>query len=305
MVALDGFTTGTINDTIPTEKIGILIPPAEATRIYEQLGWTVSAKGAKSYVFPRLDAGPAAVGTITENDEIAAEDFTTSSESITRSCVGKRAVDSDANVLEGTTMSQEVKAAAIANQLRNRVDKDMLALFGGAANSGNHTGVNLDLDIFDAEVALFRAQYPMGPRFAFVGSINQVRDLQIAIRDLGNGGLIVGAGLNLFGGRMRMGFKGEWGGFEIYEGNTTQADNANDSGAFLSCAPLGQTLGAGEDMQWQPFSALGLAVWRPIRVVPQRIENRDATDLVGTIHYGTGITHDANIRELITKKAAA
>lgn len=300
-MAGEGFKISTIGDTIPTEKIGIMIPPAEMTRVYEQIAWIVPANGAKKYVFPSLDAGPAATGTIAENAEIVEEDFTTSSEEVTRSCVGKRAFDSDANELEGTTMTPEMKAGAIGNTLRNRMDKDTIALFGGATNSGNHTGSNLDLDIFEAESALYRAQFPSGPRFAFIGSINQIRDMRTAIRTNGNGGLIIGAGLDLYQGMMRNGYQGNWGGFEFYEANTTQADGANDSGGFTSCAPLGQMIGD----QWQPFSGLGMAVWRGVRVVKARKDENDANDFVGTVHFGTLITAEWQVRELISKKAAA
>lgn len=296
-----GFKTTTIGETLPTEKIGMIIPPPEFARVYEQIAWIVNAEGATKWVFPSLDPGPEATGTVAENAEIPAEDFTTSSEEVTRSCIGKRALDSDANNLEGTIMTPEMKASALGNTIRNRVDRDTFALFGGATNSGVHTGVNLDLDIFDAEAALFRAQKPPGPRFVFCGSINQVRDLRTAIRQNGNGGLIIGAGLDLFNGMMRQGYQGNWGGFEIYEVNTTQADANNDSGGFVSCAPLGQVV----NEQWQPFGGLGIAVWRGVRVVAPRRDERDATDYIGTIHFGVKITAEWLVREMITKKLAA
>lgn len=299
MAALSGINTTTIAETIPTEKIaGLVIPAPNRIRVYEAITWQMPASGTKA-VFPMWDA-VAVTGTQTESDEFSATNVGTSAEEISPAMVGLRAFVSDQQRLEGSVLTIEAQVAKIADEVRNRVDKDVLALFVSAPNVSDNSGVNLDLDLFDAALSAFVAQKPNWPRIAFVASTNQVRDLRKAIRQSGNGGLLMGAGLDVFNGLPNAGYQGTWQGVEIYMGNTTQFDASNDAGGFVACAPLGST---GPD-GIMPGSGLGLAVWEGLTPELERIAARRGTDVIVSSYYGAGITADQNVRAFVSKKAA-
>lgn len=300
MVAINGFSTTSIAETIPSESINsLVIPPANHIRIYEQLTWISPASG-KKHVWPQLD--PEAVsGAQTEGDEFPDTEFTTSAEEVSMSTVGLFSLHTDQVDVQGTSLTPEMRVAAMAEEVRNRMDKDVLALFGGAANSTDNSNVNLSLSLWEIALAAFLAQKPNQPRIAFVGSTNQWRDLISAIRTSGTGGFVEGAGLDLFEGTARQGFKGMYNGVEVYVGNTTQADASNDSCGFVACPALGSSVNG----QMHAFSGLGLALWRPLQVEAQRYGRNLGTGYTVSVMYGAQITADNNVREVIFKKAAA
>lgn len=299
MAALNGFSTTSIAETIPTESINQLtIPPANHVRIYEQLAWIAPAKGGK-HVWPQLD--PVAVsGTQTEGDEFSDTAFSTSKEEVSMATVGVFSLHTDQVDAQGTSLSPEARVFAMAEETRNRIDKDVLALFGGAGYSIDNSGSNLSLDLWDVAVATFLAQKPNQPRIAFVGSTNQYRDIVKSIRQSGNGGLLMGQGSDLFNGTARMGYKGSWNGIEFYVGNTTQADASNDSCGFLACPALGSSV----DGQLHAGSGLGLALWQPLQIEAERYGRRKGTGYTVSVMYGASITADCNVLEVIFKKAA-
>lgn len=299
MPALNGINTTTIAETIPTEKIaGLVIPAPNYIRVYEAITWQMPASGTKA-VFPAWDA-VAVTGTQTESDEFSATNIGTSAEEISPAMVGLRAFISDQQALEGSVLTLDAQIAKIADEVRNRVDKDVLALFASASNVSDYTGTNLDLDLFDAALAAFIAQKPSWQRTVFVGSVNQIRDLRKAIRNSSGGSLVMGAGLEVFNGMPNAGYVGTWQGCEIYQGNVAQADASNDVGGFVSCAPLGSS----GPMGVMPGSGLGLAVWQGLTPEAERIAARRGTDVVVSSYYGAGVTADHNVRAFISKKAA-
>jgi hypothetical protein len=300
MAALAGANTTTLTETIPTEKIaGLVIPAANLIRVYEAITWQCPGTGAK-LVWPQIVAA-AVTGTQTEADEFTATNLEAQAEEVSPAMVGKRSFHSDQVDLEGSILTMQARVDAMADEVLNRVDKDVLGLFGGADNVSDNTGDNLDLDLFDAALAAFHAQKPTFPRIAFVGSTNQIRDLRKAIRQSAGGGMVMNAGSSVFNGLPVMGYCGEWQGVEIYQGNTTQADASNDAGGFVSCPPLGTAGPTGI----LPGSGLGLGVWRGLSVGAERIEARVGTDIVVSTYYGAGITAQNNVRGFISLKAAA
>lgn len=313
MAVQAGFNTTSDNDLVPTETIsGYIIPAANFLRVSEALAWVAPAPAGAAYRFPRWDA-VAVTGTHTEADELSATSFPTSNENVTGAVVGVHALSSDQLIASSSMVTIEMEIARMVDEERNRIDKDLLALFGGATNVSDHTGVNLGLDNWEAALAAFKAQKPNMPRTAFVGSTNQIRDFRKAVRAAGGGFLAGDVGRDLYGGMARAGYQGMYAGVEIYEGNTTQADADNDAGGFCACAPAGEwapVQGLENGGHYQRGSGLGLAMWalrgqfgvgaETIRV-PERVGSR----LVVSAMYGAVITADHLVRGFISKKAAA
>lgn len=308
MVALPGFNRTSDNDTFQTEMINpLIIPPANFVRVYEAITWMAGVRAGNSHVWPQLDA-VAVTGTHTEADELSATSFPTSQEAVSPSMVAVRAFASDQLQAVGSILGPEQQVFAMAEELRNRIDKDVIAAIGAATNASDNTGANLSLALWDTAVAAFLAQKPGLDRIAFVGSSNQHRDLVTAIRSSGNGGLIFGSGNDVFNGTPRNGYKGMWNGIEIYVGNTTQADADNDAGGFVACAAPGSWVGPTsleQGGQYQVGSGVGIAMWQNIGVKAQYIPSRLGTDYVVAAMYGAAVTTDSRVRAFISKKAAA
>lgn len=298
MAALPGANTTTLAETIVDKTIADLVLPApNLIRVYAAFTWQCPGKGA-SMIWPQIVAA-AVTGTKTESDELTATNIETVGETVTPAMVGKRSFHSEEVDLQGSILTMQDRVNAMAEEVENRIDKDVLGLLVGAAGS-DYSGFNLDLDKFDAALAAFHAVKPNHQRICFVGSTNQIRDLRKAIRNSAGGSLIVGAGLSMNGLPVQ-GYCGEWQGVEIYMGNTTQADATNDAGGFIAAPPLGTsspTLGI------LPGAGLGVAVWRGL--VPKMMESvsRTGMDAAVTTYYGAGIVADNNVWSFFSKKAA-
>lgn len=310
MAAIDGINTTTANDLVRTETINpLIIPAANYTRVSQALAWVAPANGT-AHKWPRWDA-VAITGTHTETDELTATNYPTSVESVNGAVVGTYAFSSDQLQAVAAGAPIEVQVANMVEELRNKIDLDILAVFVGATNASDNTGVNLSLDLWETALASYMAQKPLGPRHAFVGSSNQIRDFRKAIRQAGGAALVSMAGLEVFNGLPNRGYLGHYQGIEIYQGNTTQADASNDAGGFCSCAEAGTWTGGtsfDDGGQYQAFSGLGLAKWRlrgsyEINMAAQREEQRVGTKLVCTAMYGASATADHLIRAFISKKA--
>jgi hypothetical protein len=311
MAAISGFNTTSNNDLVPTESINpYVIPAANFIRVYEAITWAAPARGT-AHKWPRYDA-VAVTGTHTEADSLSATSYPTSVESVNGAVVGTYAFASDQLAAASGMAPIETQIANMTEELRNRINRDILATFGGASNLTDNSGSNLSLDNWETALAAFYAQKPLGPRFAFVGSTNQIRDLRKAIRSSGNGGLIMGAGLEVFNGLPNRGYVGTWQGVEIYQGDTTEYDASNDAGGFVSCAEMGVWTGP-EDYsqggQYQVGCGLGLALW-PLRGTygisarAQELVENVGTKLVASAMYGAAITADHLVRGFVSKKAA-
>lgn len=299
MAALSGANTTTLTETIATETIaGLVIPSPGFARTFQAFTWQCPGRGA-SLVWPQFVAA-AVSGTQTESDELTATDIETVKESVSPAMVGKRSFHSEQVDLEGSILDMQGRVDQMALEVENRIDKDVLGLFVGAAGSDN-SGSNLSLDLFDTALAAFHAAKPSHQRIVFCGSTNQIRDLRKAIRNSAGGALVMGAGLSMNGLPVN-GYCGEWQGVEIYMGNTTQADADNDAGGFVAAPPIGTvspTLGI------LPGAGLGVGVWRGLKIGVQETVSRVGMDVVVSAYYGAGITADNNVWSFFSKKAAA
>lgn len=314
MVAINGFNKTTNNDLVPSEVINqVIIPEATHARIYEMITWVAPVSGAADFVWPRWDAPSAEPTTHTESDTFSAANYGTSSASVTGTIVGTYAFLSDELQATGTNAGLELRVARMFEKMRDKIDLDVLALFVGATNASDNSGSNLSLTLWETALAAYMAQNPLGPRHAFVGSNNQIRDFRGAIRAAGGAALVQGSGMEVFNGLPVNGYVGNYMGIEIYEGNTTQYDGTNDAGGFCSCAPRESWLGPNSldaGGQFQAGSGLGLAMW-PLRGVygisPQTDPAIDyqGVKLVASAMYGAKITAPHLVRTFISKKAAA
>lgn len=293
MATIAGINTTTGADVIATEKINPdLIQAPSIVRCYEGFTWQAEAKGAASHRFVAIDDA-AVTGTKTESDELAATDFGSTAATATPAVVGRRYFVTDEGTDDITITDAMVLAANDqAEKVRNRVDKDVLALGGGATNTSNFTGAELTLDNFATARAAFAAQNPNLARTVLVVGNGQIAHLRKAIRNSGNGGLVLGAGLDVFDGRINTPYQGMWEGIEIWVGNVPDANVSDASAFFVSCDAPGKK------------SGLALAVWWGVRAEAQRFAARAGVDVVTTSRYGTVITAQFLVREVITKKAA-
>ena len=156
MATIAGANTTTLTETIPTESInGLVLPPANLIRVYQAFTWQCPATGAK-HVFPQIVAA-AVTGTQTETDEFTATDLETVKEEISPAMIGKRSFHSDQVDLEGSILTPQARVNAMADEVENRIDKDVLGLFVGATGT-DKSGSNLSLDFFDEALAAFLVQ---------------------------------------------------------------------------------------------------------------------------------------------------
>lgn len=294
MAAIAGLNTTTAAELIHTEQIDpdIIAAPA-IVRAYEGFTWVRDAsKGyAGTYRFNTLDDA-VVTGTKTETDELTATNFGISKAEVTAAVVGRRHFISDEGSQDVIAEAMSLAANDMADKVRNRVDKDVLSLASGATNTSDFTGAEMNTDNFATARAAFDAQNPSLARTVLVCGPGQIAHLRKAIRNAGNGGLIMGAGLDVFSGRINAAYQGEWEGVEIWRGNVPDANASDASAMFVGCdAPGGK-------------SGLGLAVWWGVRPEAERIAARAGVDVVVTSRYGCVITAQYLVREVITKKAA-
>lgn len=312
MATIDGFNTTSDNDLVPTESINsFVIPAPNFVRVSSAIAWVAPATGT-AHKWPRWDA-VAVTGTHTETDELTAQSYTTSVESVTGAVVGTYAFSSYQLQASSGQAPIGVQIGNMAGELRNRMDKDILATLVGATNVSDNSGSNLSLDLWETALAAYMAQKPLGPRHAFIGSANQIRDFRKAVRTAGGASLVMAAGLEVFNGLPNRGYIGTYQGIEIYQGNTTEADATNDAGGFVSCAEAGTWTG-GESLesggQYQVGSGLGIAKWGlggnfDILLESQPAVERVGVKLVASSMYGASITADHLVRAFVSRKAAA
>ncbi|HEY8377119.1 MAG TPA: hypothetical protein VIK91_11550, partial [Nannocystis sp.] len=246
------------------------------------------SKGA-TYKFISIGAEDLS-GTHTESDELTASDITIEDGIATPAVVGIRRFVSDEG-LQDAIIDQETIFNDMAEKVRNRINSDVCALASSAATATNKTGQELTLDNFDAAKVAFLALEPGRARNVAILSHNQVAHLQKAIRQSGNGGLIQGAGLDVFSGRVNSSYQGNWAGFEIWTGPMPDDGASDTAGMMVGCDAPGDK------------SGLGLAVWWSPRPGIQRNEARVGWDFVVTARYGVCITADHMVHGIVTKKA--
>ncbi len=299
MAALAGVTTLTVTESIASESINqIVIPAPEAPSIWEAIGWVVPNASGHLHRWVSLDAGPDIVGSKVENDEFTPHNLTTGKAEATPATVGDYHLYSDETAAAGSAVSPDVALASIDRRVRKRIDRDMLALLGSAANTSDFTDQDLTVELWLDALSEFQAQYPTNSRIAFVASGAQIKHLRLAMVQ-GAGYAATGPlGQDLFDARRTQGYIGRFLEVELYLGDVPDADADNSIGGFISCAPAGSMVGG----QWQPGSGLGAAFWWAPRGETQRAAERTATKLVVSSRFGCAITAQHNVRAVISSK---
>lgn len=287
-----GFNTTTAAKAIHTEQIdpNIIAAPA-IVRCYEGCTWQADASLGRSGNYKFLSVGAATVsGVQTETEAITATDFAVEDGIATAGVVGRRHFVSE-QALQDATIGQDLIFFDLAEKVRNRVNKDVCALAASAASETDKTGDELSLDNFDAAYATFTALNPNLARHLAILSGNQIAHLRKAIRSSGNGGLVMGAGLDVFNGRPNSSYKGDWQGVEIWLGDMPDDGASDVAGMFVAAnEPGGQ-------------SGLGLAVWWAPRPAIQPAATQVGFEYVVTARYGVVITADHLVHRVVTKKA--
>lgn len=292
MAAILGFNLTTAAESIRTEQINPdLIAAPSIVRAYEGFTYIVDASMGKSGKYRWVSLDDATIsGSQTETDELAATDFGLSKKEATAGVVGRRHFVSK-QALQDSSIDATGIFNDLAEKVRNRVNKDVCSLASGAATDSNFTGEELTLDNLDEAYADFLALNPSCARHVLVLSQNQLAHVRKGIRNSGNGGLIMGAGLDVFNGRTLSAYQGNWGQIEMWVGNMPD-NGVSDVSAMFVCADAPGSK-----------SGVGLAVWWPATPEVQPAATRVGLELVVTSRYAVSITADYLVHEVITKKA--
>lgn len=299
MAALAGVTPTTVTETVPSESInGLMIPPAEAPDVWEAVCHVVPNATGAVYRWVR-EVGAALTGSKTVNDEFTDHDFETLGAEATPATVGDYHLYADEVEVSGSRLSKQVVLASIDRRLRKRIQKDAFALFSGATNHSNYTGLAFTVERFVLSNMAFAAQNPTNARTAFVGSAGQLAQIVSNMVNLAGGGLVMNTGADVFTSRKVRGFLGEFNGAEIYRSEVPAADASNDVGGFISCTEIGQVI----EGEWQPGCGIGVAFWWAPRPASQRVEERTGEKLVVSARYGVAITAPHNVRKVTTLNA--
>lgn len=209
-------------------------------------------------------------------------------------------------VIQDSGLMQSDMVAEMFDNLYETIDKEVLELFNGATNTSDHTGVNLTLALWFADRALFRAQKPRG-QMVYVGSGNQLRDIQLALVNSAGGQQINGAGNPIFQSGVIDGFLGIYNGVAIVEsGNVAESDASNDVGGFLGVmGSMSPATTPGEpDSANVEFSGFGMGVWQPAQVETSRNSRKHCFEATVSARLGFKRIAEFMIRAVVSKKAA-
>lgn len=287
-----GFNTTTAAKAIYSEQINpdIIAAPA-IVRSYEGVAWQADASEGKSATYRFLSLGAATVsGTQTETEAISATDFSLNDGEATAGVVGRRHFVSKQG-LQDAVLGQDVIFNDLAEKVRNRVNKDVCALASSAATETDKTGAELTLDNLEEGYAAFLALNPNLARHLLLASNAQIAHIRKAIRQSGNGGLIMGAGLDVFNGRPNSAYQGNWGSIEVWRGDMPDDGVSDVAGMFVSADEPGGKSGLGLAVWWAPSPDIQP---EPIQV---------GYEFIVTARYGVCITADHLVHRIVSKKA--
>jgi hypothetical protein len=287
-----GANTSTLAKSIFTEQIDPNVIQAPGiVRSYEALTWMADASQGHSETYKFLTLTSAAItGTQTETEAIAATDFGLDDAVATAGVVGARHFVSKQG-LQDSILGQDVIFNSLAERVRNRINKDMCALAASCATETNKTGEEMTLDNFETAQASFLALMPNLARHVLLCSNAQLAHLRKSIRTSGNGGLIFGAGLDVFEGRKLAAYQGDWAGVEIWVGEMPDDGDSDVAGMFLACDPPGGQSGVGLAVWWAPTPSIQAEV------------TQVGYEFMVDARYGVCLTADHLSHRIVSKKA--
>lgn len=287
-------TTTSIVEIVESEYITREILDANRDpTVAEMVAWTVNAQGLNSatYTFPKWTAAAVPLSESsgkTQTDEFAATQQLLTEVQVSAAVVGIR------KALSMEAMDDSIVDLIAANvrenamEMRDQIDEDFLSNITSATNTASFTGVDLTIARFGSALATFKAQNPAGSRLAFVGSETQIADLKADIRTT-SGAIFGGEFGNQVSGMLdtrARGFLGMYEGVEMYTAHgNVPATSGDDNGALMVAGQKG---------------ALALVVWKPITTGFEEELKRLQLDVVTYARYGTGITNDSNLLEVVS-----
>lgn len=240
-------------------------------------------------------------GTHTETDEIAAVEQTATEVTIGVDSVGIRAAVST-EVIDSIT---NLMADVMVNQLRamkKRQDTDWHTNVTSATNSGDYSGLPMDLDVFGDELAAFMAQNPPSEddgAVYFSGDPDQIsRDFMKAIESAGASVFASGSMNDAISGLLGAGkrvIKGVYRDVIIMAAGATAAfDGSNWAGHFgiANEGTIAHTFKRKTNVVDGSLQRYAHAVMGDV--------TRDHFDVVLTTRYGDGIITNDNLREVAT-----
>jgi hypothetical protein len=291
-------TTTSLTELIPAEKIEEIVGQENrATPIYDFISWRkdMSQPGAgATWAVPAWDASEVPAGTKAETAEFTNVEATLSDIVITPGVVGLSRELTDPAAQDAKQNAEEMFLLNL-RAMKQRLTTDLLALATSATNTSNFSGTNFDLDDWGACTAAFDAQFPYaGFSRVLLGHTNLIRDFKIAVRNSGASLEATGRGLGL----LEM-FEGQ---VYMFEGYTIvssallpQFDASNDSSMLV-------VVGNDANRTW---STLARGMWWDLKNEIERDAKKQTNNLITSARYGVGITKQANLREVVAKKAAA
>jgi len=220
-------------------------------------------------VYPTVSAAGVADGTDLSNTA-----FATTKKEITASEVGVMVTLTD--LLEEA--SNDDTAAAVGRQLgaamAEKVDTDLAALFTGFSNSVGAVETEITVDDMFKAAATLRNNKAPGP---YVAVLHPYQAFQLKKLLAGNGNTPMN-NHDLANEALRTGYVGQIAGIQIFESTViTGPDSAGDG--FIGAA--------------MSADALGYMVKRSMRIETQRDASLRATEIVGSMAYGTSELIDA------------
>jgi hypothetical protein len=295
MAATSGATTTTsIVEIVESEYISraILDANREPT-VAEMMAWGVDASMVNSatYTFPKITA--AAVPTSeasgkTQTDEFAATEQLLTEVQVSAATVGIRKALALEAMDDAIVDLVALNVRENALEMRDQIDEDWLSNITSATNTANFTGLDLTIARFGSALATFRAQNPVGASLGFVGSETQIDDLKADIRATSGaifGGEFGNQAAQLLDARAR-GFLGVYEGVSMFTAHgNVPATSGDDNGALMTIGDRG---------------AIALVVWRPITTEFQPELLRLQLDIVTHARYGSGITDNGNLLEVVS-----
>jgi hypothetical protein len=291
-------TTTSLTELIPAELIEEIVGQENrATPIYDFVSWRkdMTAPGAgATWAVPAWDPSEVPAGTKAETASFTNVEATLTELVFTPGVVGLSRELTDPAAQDSKQDAAEMFLLNL-RAMKQRMTSDLLANITSASNTSNFSATNFDLGDWGVATAAFDAQFPYSgfSRIAIL-STNQMRDLKIDIRTSGATLEATGRGLGLLET-----FEGQafaWEGYTIIPSALVpEFDASNDSGM------LG-IVGMDANRTW---STLARAIWWDLKNAIDRSEVAQMSKLITSARYATGLTKQANLREVVSKKAAA
>jgi hypothetical protein len=287
-------TTTSIIEIVNSEVInGTILDDQRPAAVSDLVAWRIdcSAGMSKVHTIAKWTSAPFTVteaSPVAETDELTPTEQLLTEIQVTAVVVGIYKYMSDEAAQDALIPLATGLFRENTIELGDQLDEDLLLNIQDATNTETFTGAPFNLAAFGTSKATYKAQNPNGTRSACVLHGSQVRDLASSVR--GTTGAIFGGAMGPEGrtvvGNTSRAYLGQYEGFEMYEANNVPAQSSDYTGAMMAAGERG---------------ALVLCEWTPVLHEAERVSERKSTKLVTTKRYGTGITDNSNLLEIVSQ----